>query len=398
MISGLLGGLRVLDVSLLGAGALAQQLADLGADVVKVEAPSGDHVRASGSPMIDGVSLLHWHFNRGKRSIALNLRDPNDVERFLQLVAKADVLIEGMRPGGLDRRGLTWERLTDANPRLVMCSISGFGSVGPLGNMAMHGMGFDSWATTLAPAYDEADNPIFPDNIVTTGACVGPLWGAIGVLAGVIRARETGCPARMEVAQADAGAAAMSLPLEAMLRAQTMPRREPETPGPAVGLRDSVRYNFYRTADGIILVMMTERKFWENFCASIDRTDLFERWPGGLEPDHDFGNEALRRILRDIFSERSSEDWVGLGLSADFPIIQAHTKATLLADPHFKASMQWIPRDQHPLDMLAIPIRVHGEDAVHLRRAPTVGEQGRQILADWLGPQTGADQYEVSND
>lgn len=181
----LLHGLRVLDVSFLGAGALAQQLADLGADVVKVEPPYGDHVRLSGAPIVEGSSLLHWHFNRGKRSIVLDLTTPSDIGRFLDLVGKAEVLIEGMRPGGLDRRGLNWERLLQANPRLVMCSISGFGSIGPLKDLGMHGMGFDAWASILAPDEDTEGNPVFPEKIATVGSCVGPVWERWGARGGV---------------------------------------------------------------------------------------------------------------------------------------------------------------------------------------------------------------------
>lgn len=379
----LLHGLRVLDVSLLGAGILAQQLADLGADVVKVEPSQGDHVRASGGPIIEGVSLLHWHWNRGKRSIVLDLNETGDVDTFLRLVARTDILIEGMRPGGLERRGLNWERLVAANPQLVMCSISGFGPVGPLARLAMHGMGFDAWAATLTPEQDGEGNPIFPNENVAIGSCVGPLWGALGVLAGVLRARATGQPCRMDVSQAGAAAVANPLPLEALKRAMPAgtprPQADPENP-----LRASVRYNFYRTSNGTILVMMTEKKFWKSFCESVGRPELFEQWPGKLDPDHDFGNEALRTELRQIFVMQTSEWWIRKGLEADFPIIQVHSKTSLLADEHFAASMQWIPGDEHPLEMLGIPIRIHGAAVPHLRRAPTIGEHNREVRADWL--------------
>jgi crotonobetainyl-CoA:carnitine CoA-transferase CaiB-like acyl-CoA transferase len=381
---GLLHGLRVLDVSLLGPAALAQQLADLGADVVKVEPPEGDHVRRVGWPIVEGSSLLHWHLNRGKRSIVLDLRKPSDVATFLQLVGQADVLVEGMRPGALERRGITWERLTHANPRLVFCSISGFGSIGPLRNLAMHGFGFDAWAAILSPEVDVQGNPIFPENFTSIGYFAGSLWGALGVLAGVLRARTTDKPCRLDISQAGAAAAATSLTLESVQYANQRNRTTTEPPLSVKGLRSSVRYNFYRTSDGVILVMMTERKFWQNFCAGVGRPDLFERWPGKSDPDHDHGNEDLRAELRALFETRSSDDWVRLGVSSNFPIIHAHSPETLLKDEHFIASVQWLPGDEHPIDMMAIPIRVIEESVPRTRRAPEVGEHTLEVLTEWL--------------
>src|SRR5262247_1544089 len=108
---GLLAGVRIIESVMLGPGGVGMHLADLGADVIKVEAPGGDYVRKMAFPIIDGVSLLHWHLNRGKRSLVLDLRKPEGVEVYLELVRRADAVIEGMRPGALARRGLTWERM-----------------------------------------------------------------------------------------------------------------------------------------------------------------------------------------------------------------------------------------------------------------------------------------------
>src|SRR5262249_57932338 len=123
---GLLGGVRIIESSLLGPGAVGMQLADLGAEVIKVENPGGDYVRRMAFAIVDGISLLHWHLNRGKRSIILDLRKPAAVETYLELVRHADAVVEAMRPGALDRRGLTWEKLQSVNPRIVFCSVSGY--------------------------------------------------------------------------------------------------------------------------------------------------------------------------------------------------------------------------------------------------------------------------------
>jgi crotonobetainyl-CoA:carnitine CoA-transferase CaiB-like acyl-CoA transferase len=128
---GLLSGVRVLECSLLGPAAITTHLADLGADVIKIEPPQGDYVRQMTWPIVEGVSLMHLHVNRGKRSLTLDLRKPEAVDVFLQLARSADAVVEAMRPGALERRGLGYDRLREVNPGIVFITISGYGMTGP---------------------------------------------------------------------------------------------------------------------------------------------------------------------------------------------------------------------------------------------------------------------------
>nr|MDT0664209.1 CoA transferase [Micromonospora sp. DSM 115978] len=201
-----LAGLRVVDVSMLGPGALTTHLADLGADVIKVEPPGGDYVRKMVWPMIEGVSLLHLHIARGKRSLVLDLRTPEGVAVFLELVAEADAVVEAMRPGALDRRGLGFDALVKVNPRIVLCSISGYGATGPYRDMPSHGIAYDAWAGLVEPEVDDEGFAYFPDH-TSVGIHAGPLYGALALLAGVMSARQTGNGSRVEIAQSDAAAA-----------------------------------------------------------------------------------------------------------------------------------------------------------------------------------------------
>src|SRR4029079_10475022 len=116
---GPLSGVRIVEVSLLGPAAITTALAALGAEVIKSESPSGDYIREMTWPSVEGVSLMHLHLNRGKRSVVLDLRSDAGIETFLALVANADAVVEAMRPGGLARRGLGFERLREINPRIV---------------------------------------------------------------------------------------------------------------------------------------------------------------------------------------------------------------------------------------------------------------------------------------
>ena len=175
-----LAGVRIIDCSILGPGALAMHLADLGAEVIKVEPPGGDPLRHTTWPMVDGVSLMHLHVNRTKRSIGIDLRTAAGADIFRDLARTADALIEGMRPGALARRGLGYDDLAPINPRLVFCSISGFGSTGPYQSVPSHGIAFDAWAGVVAPEIDEA------------GVCAIPEHPSIGMHAGPLRSPGSG--------------------------------------------------------------------------------------------------------------------------------------------------------------------------------------------------------------
>ena len=131
---------------MLGPAGITTHLADLGADVIKVEPPQGDYIREMTWPIIEGTSLLHLHLNRGKKSIALNLKNPEAVQIYKDLVATADCVVEAMRPGSLARLGLGFDDLKKINPKIVFCNISGYGMTGPYQNLPAHGIAFDTWA------------------------------------------------------------------------------------------------------------------------------------------------------------------------------------------------------------------------------------------------------------
>ena len=188
---GPLSGLRVIESSLLGPGAISTHLADLGADVIKVESPAGDYIREMTWPIVEGVSLLHLHVHRGKDSLVLDLRKPEAVEIYLELVRVSEVVVEAMRPGSLERRGLGYEELREVNRRIVFCNVSGYGMTGPYKDLPSHGIAFDTWAGLVPAATDDEGFSYIPEH-ASMGMHAGPLFGALGVLAGVLRARETG--------------------------------------------------------------------------------------------------------------------------------------------------------------------------------------------------------------
>src|SRR6202050_5539231 len=135
-----LQGVRIIECSALGPAAITMPLVDLGAEVIKVEPPTGDYIREMTWPILEGVSLTHLHINRGKRSIVMDLRNDEDVAIFRELATTADVVVEAMRHGGLARRGVGYEDLRLINPGIVFCTISGYGMTGPYQNLPAHGI------------------------------------------------------------------------------------------------------------------------------------------------------------------------------------------------------------------------------------------------------------------
>ena len=387
-----LSGVRVIESSMLAPAAITTHLADMGADVIKVEPPAGDYIREMTWPIIEGVSLMHMHINRGKRSISLDLRKPESVKVYKDLVKGADAVVEAMRPGSLARRGLGYDDLKQINPKIVFCNISGYGMTGPYQNLPAHGIAFDTWAGIIRPAYDEEGFCYIAEH-ASIGIHAGPVFGALGILAGILRARETGEGCFLELGQSDAAAymdwyrseswLAYERPKDVVTgnKADNFERRAPGT----AGMKEGVRYQMYDSSDSHILFMCSEQAFWKNFCECMERMDLFEKWPGSKYADHARGNRELQRELREIFKMKSSQEWLRLGDEKNFPIAPVNSPKTLTDDPQFKERFPLYAHEKHGADMLPFPVKFRQEELPVPSLASTVGEQSDEVLEDVLG-------------
>jgi len=390
--SGPLAGVRIIESSLLGPGELASFLADLGADVIKVEPPQGDYVREMTWPIVEGESLMHLHIHRGKRSVTLDLRNPGALEVYVELVRHADAVVEAMRPGALERRGLGYERLKEVNPKIVFCTLSGYGMTGPYRDLPAHGIAFDTWAGVVSTAYDDDGFTYMPEH-PSIGIHAGPLLGAFALLAGVVRARATGTGCQIEIAQSDAAAymdwyrietwKAYERP-ESEVTGNPSDDYERRAPGTA-GMREGVRYQIYESADGHVLFMASEQAFWRNFCEAVGRMDLFERWPGKPYADHARGNRELQRELREIFKSKASAEWIDFGIKVNTPIAPVNSARSIAGDPQFRDRFPWIPASRLGADEIPLPVHVLGEELPVPTRAPKVGEHTDEVLTDLLG-------------
>ena len=312
---------------------------------------------------------------------------------FKELAATADVVVEAMRPGALARRGVGYDDLRQLNPKIVFCTISGYGMTGPYRDYPSHGIAYDTWAGIVKVATDDEGFTYIPEH-VSIGINAAPLYGALGILAAVIRARQTGDGAFIDLAQSDA-AAAFDWYRSETWRAYERPESEVtgnkadgyerRAPGTA-GMVEGVRYQVYETADHTqVLFMASEQAFWKNFCEALDRMDLFERWPGSKYADHARGNRELQGELRDIFKTKTAAEWLEFGGRVNTPIAPVNTPQSVLGDPQFADRFSLLPASEVGADQLFTPLHFVGEELPTPAKAPTVGEHTEEVLREVLG-------------
>lgn len=381
-----LSGLLVVEVSQFGPDSLGGYLADLGARVIKVEAPgTGDPLRNSGPTAAgaeDGPCYMHLRWNRGKQSVEVDLQDPAGAEDFRRIVRRADVVIEGMRAGVLDRLGLGYEALRADNPTLVFCSISGMGRSGPYLKMASHGPSFDAFGGIGVPSGDniskyETRQP------ASIGMHAMGLHGALGVLAAVIGAQRSGEGALIEIAAAESSAHWLPDVLEPLLNADKTFERSGYLDARR-RMRFWARMENYRARDGrLIYVQSLTNKSWRALLQAIERPDLqeiYDRQPQTGDEDADVARE-----LATIFATRDRADWLARFAAVNAAAMPVNEFADVLDDPHF-AARDNIYRvalpDGQELALLGTPIRVEGQH-FESTLAPDLGQDNAVIAAEF---------------
>src|SRR5215470_1733185 len=267
-----LAGIRVLDLTRLLPGAMATlHLADLGADVIKVEDTGvGDYSRSMGrvrKGMSDSFRLL----NRNKRAMRLDLKQPRGREAFLRLAQRADVVVEGFRPGVVAKLGVGYDAVSAVNPRIVYCSISGYGQDGPYTQSAGHDINYVGYAG-IGDQIGTREGPVVP-NFQIADLVGGALVPAMGILAALVDAKASGKGRYVDVAMTDAALAHAVFPLLGFLERGKAPAR-------GTGMLDGGLpcYNVYRTKDGqFMAVGALESKFWVSLCGILGCPDLGEK-------------------------------------------------------------------------------------------------------------------------
>jgi crotonobetainyl-CoA:carnitine CoA-transferase CaiB-like acyl-CoA transferase len=366
----LLSGIRVLEVSFLAPDALGGHLADLGAEVIKIEEPpDGSRIRWPGAPL---WRVLHWRWNRGKKSVFLDLKSAEGRDTFLQLARTADVVVDGLRAGAMSRLGLSYDAVKALNPGIVYCSLSGLGQDGPYRDMPTHGWAFDALAGLGRPVIAPDGTPRLPaERASLVGIQAGPLYAAVGILAALLRQRSTGQGTYLDVAEVDAAIVWRANVVDALANGVVAPN-----------MAERLRYQFYATSDDqYVMFMALEEKFWRNFCEGAGRPDLLEH-PGADQTGSSDDIEQLRRELTVIFRSRTRADWVAFFIEYDVAGAPVYLGLDILDDPHVAAHNLVFDQQQadgSALRLLGTPIRMAGS-TFEPTPAPAAGEHTQEIL------------------
>jgi alpha-methylacyl-CoA racemase len=348
-----LAGVRVLDLTRLLPGAYCTLvLASLGADVIKVEEPTrGDYFRELPPPTL--FPLL----NRGKRSVALDLKRPEGLEALRRLVATSRVLVESFRPGTLERLGAGPRDLREVNPDLIICSLSGYGAQGPYRDRPGHDVNYLSTAGYLGLQRRPGEDPVLPATPLAD--VMGGMQGALAVLAALLR---RGPGADLQVSLLEATLPLMLLPLAEVAATGA-------DPAPSGGLLTGglPGYGVYRTADGRHLgVGALEEKFWETLCRALGRPDLIAL--RARDP------VACQDELRAVFAGAPLAHWVAI-LPPEACVTPVLTVDEALANPQVRAcGLLDLDPDPSP--------RSSAWGRAQLRPAPRLGEHTEEILRE----------------
>ncbi|MBI5276522.1 MAG: CoA transferase [Burkholderiales bacterium] len=368
-----LAGVRVLDLTRLLPGPMAAlHLADLGADVIKVEdMGAGDYATASVRELV----------NRNKRAIRIDLKQPAGARTLLRLARDADVLVEGFRPGVMQRLGVGYDAVSAVNPRLVYCSISGFGQSGPLKDRPGHDLNYGA-LTGVVDQVGTAAGPAL-SNLPLADLLGGTMTAVMGILAALFDAQRTGCGRHVDVAIADGVLAHAVLPLAALNQHGHV---QPAGQGTLTGALAC--YGLYRTSDGrFVAVGALERKFWEALCRQLEREDLTSLHRSG-DPAVE---ERVRAELEAVFAARPLAHWTALFADGEACVTPVLKLGEALAHPHFQARAMVLPGREQGSQQLGCPVKMSGWQPVAPRAAPLAGQHTHEVLRE-----AGFDEAEIA--
>jgi crotonobetainyl-CoA:carnitine CoA-transferase CaiB-like acyl-CoA transferase len=375
----ILDGITVLDLSTFVTGGFCSaMLANQGADVIKVERPGvGDDNRHSGPPFIDGESPYFWTINYGKRSVELDLKNPEGREALYDLVEEADVFIQNYRPGVADKLEVNYETLTEYNDDLVYLAISAFGQTGPWSQRPGYDLLVQGMGGIMSVTGPEDGDPVkvgLPQTDLITA-----MWGAFGVVSALHKRQHTG-----EGEYIDLGMLESVLPWLTKQAGKVFAGESPER----MGTKDPVLapYQTFPTADGYINVACLNQKLWSGLCEAMDRPDLadderFETNAGRVEH-----MDELEAELEATFRERTTDEWMGLLVEeAGVPAGPVYEVEDALENPQTEARdavTEIEDPDRGTIPVIEHPLKYGDADSGFESPPPTLGEHNRDVFRD----------------
>lgn len=371
-----LDGVRVLDLTRLLPGPVCTlHLADLGADVIKIEdTGAGDYARTLG--MQDGrTAPVFLAINRNKRGMRLDLKQRDGVALFLELARDSDVVVESFRPGVVDRLGIGYQAVKAVNPAIVYCGISGYGQTGPYRHLAGHDLNYCGYAGFTDQVGEAGRDPVIP-NFQVADILGGALVPVMGILAALFDAMRTGKGRYVDASMTEG---VLAHNVQALAAVASHGRVHPRG-GDLLSGREAC-YRVYRTSDDRhMAVGALEKKFWDEVCEVVGRPDLKpHHWAGGADP------AVAIEAMTAIFAGRTQAQWVAAFQGHDCCVTPVTPFEALPADPQHVARGMFV-RSRHPVEgevlQMAPPLKLSDYEFEIERPAPQPGEHTDEILEE----------------
>ncbi len=375
-------GIKILDLTRLAPGPYCTMLlGDMGADILKVEepgVPSGRRAQQAGAASVSLPPVLspespYYALNRNKRSIALNLKMEEGREIFYKLAKDADVIVEENRPGVSKRLGIDYETLKRMNPRIIFCSITGYGQTGPYRDMVGHDINYISMGGALGAIGRKGDPPAIPLNIIADYAG-GGMHAAIGILGALLARRKTGRGQHIDVAMTDGVVSLFAWIYSDYFGRGVVPQRGRHFTSGATAY-----YDVYETKDGKYLTIgSVEPWFYANLCRALGREDLI---PFQNAPEEK--QDEIRRDFQKVFRTKTRDEWFEFLNRADICVGKVFTLDEAEKDPHLRARGMFVEVD-HPeagkVKQVGISLKFSETPGTIRRLAPRRGEHTDEVL------------------
>ena len=375
----------MLEFGQIAAGPFAGSLlADLGADVVKVERPDGgDGMRVW--PPINKTSQGSYSenfasVNRNKRSITADMKSAKDIAHLKALAAKADILLENFRPGVLDRLGLGYEALASLNPGLIYCSISGYGQEGPYAEKGAFDVTVQAMSGLMSVTGEEGAPPVKAG--VPVGDFGAGLYAVVCILAAVHKRHATGLGARIDCSMLGSLLGMAALQTSEFFGTGQVPKR--------LGSAHprNAPYKAFKASDDYFVIAAGNDKLWQTVCELVGLPELAEAADFKTQLDRARNQVKMNTYLDPVFVQKSASEWLTLFDKAGVPCAPINNYADILSDPHVKA-MQWVQPINLPngatTQAVAFPMRFEGVDLLQVKAPPQLGEHNDEVNHDWLG-------------
>jgi crotonobetainyl-CoA:carnitine CoA-transferase CaiB-like acyl-CoA transferase len=374
-----LEGIKVLDMSRALAGPYCtMMLADMGAEVIKVEIPGrGDDSRSWGPPFVEGESAYFMSVNRNKKSIVLNMKSEKSSEIIHKLIKQSDVLVENFRPGAMERLGLDYERVKEMNPQLIYCSISGFGQDGPYRMLP----GMDQVLQGMGGIMSMTGEPGGPP--IKVGVAIaditGGMFAAYGIVVALYNRMKTGRGQMVDASLLDIQVGLLTYRAGAYLTSGEIP--QPVGSGHPV----IVPYQAFKTKDVYINIAVANEQLWEKFCKTVGLEKIMDEPRFATNPKRVENREELIKIISDLFATRNGEEWLKMITDAGIPCGPIYTVDKIFIDPQV-LHRQMLKELDHPkagkIKVTGVPVKLSDTPGEVRTSPPVLGQHTQEILTE----------------